>query len=148
MQVWVLNGPNIDRLGTREPEVYGSTTYAELVRLCESTAGELGLEIDVRQTADEAELIGWLHQAADGGAAVVLNAAGWTHTSIAIRDACALLTAPLVEVHLSNIHAREEFRHHSYISGVANAVVAGLGVHGYVAALRWLAEWGLAGQAE
>ncbi|MDQ4084774.1 MAG: type II 3-dehydroquinate dehydratase [Actinomycetota bacterium] len=140
MQVLVLNGPNLNRLGTREPEVYGATTYADLVRLCEQTGRELGLDLLVRQTNDEAEMIGWLHEAADQGAAVVLNPAGWSHTSVALRDACATLTAPLVEVHISNIHAREEFRHHSFVSAVATGVVAGLGVRGYVAALTWLAE--------
>ncbi len=140
MQVLVLNGPNLNRLGTREPEVYGATTYADLVRLCEQTGRELGLDLLVRQTNDEAEMIGWLHEAADRGAAVVLNPAGWSHTSVALRDACATLTAPLVEVHISNIHAREEFRHHSFVSAVATGVVAGLGVRGYVAALTWLAE--------
>jgi 3-dehydroquinate dehydratase II len=140
VQVLVLNGPNLDRLGTREPEVYGSTTYAELAELCEKTGRDLGLGVDVRQSNHEGELIEWLHEAADSRAAVVLNPAGWSHTSVALRDACAALTAPLVEVHISNIHAREEFRHHSYVSGVAAGVVAGLGVQGYVAALTWLAE--------
>jgi 3-dehydroquinate dehydratase II len=140
VQVLVLNGPNLGRLGTREPAVYGSTTYDDLVAICEKTGRELGLDVDVRQTDAEHEMIGWLHEAADAGAAVVLNPAAWSHTSIALRDACAQLTAPLVEVHLSNIHAREEFRHHSYVSAVAGAVLAGLGVHGYVAALGWLAR--------
>jgi 3-dehydroquinate dehydratase-2 len=140
VQVLVLNGPNLNRLGTREPAVYGSTTYAELSELCEKTGRELGLDVDVRQTNAEGEMIGWLHEAADRGAAVVLNPAGWSHTSVALRDACAALTAPLVEVHISNIHAREAFRHHSYVSGVASGVIAGLGVDGYVAALTWLAR--------
>ncbi|MGH3355624.1 MAG: type II 3-dehydroquinate dehydratase [Nocardioidaceae bacterium] len=140
MQVLVLNGPNLDRLGTREPGVYGATTYAELVKLCEDTGRELGLDVEVRQTNAEGQMTDWLHEAADTGAAVVLNAAAWTHTSVALRDACAMLTAPLVEVHLSNIHAREPFRHHSYVSGVADGVLVGLGVHGYVAALTWLAR--------
>jgi 3-dehydroquinate dehydratase II len=140
VQVLVLNGPNLNRLGTREPGVYGSTTYAELVELCEKTGRDLGLDVQVRQTNAEGEMIGWLHEAADRGAAVVLNPAGWTHTSVALRDACAALTAPVLEVHISNIHAREPFRHHSYVSGVATGVVAGLGVDGYVAALTWLAR--------
>jgi 3-dehydroquinate dehydratase II len=139
VQVLVLNGPNLNRLGTRQPDVYGSTTYAELVELCEKTGQELGLGVEVRQTNAEAELIGWLHEAADSGAAVVLNPAAWTHTSVALRDACSMLTAPLVEVHISNIHTREEFRHHSYITGVATGAVIGLGVQGYVVALQWLA---------
>jgi 3-dehydroquinate dehydratase II len=140
VQILVLNGPNLNRLGTREPEVYGSTTYADLVELCEKTGRDLGLDLQVRQTNAEGEMIGWLHEAADRGAAVVLNPAGWTHTSVALRDACATLTAPLLEGHLSNIHTREPFRHHSYVSGVATGVVAGLGVEGYVAALTWLAR--------
>jgi 3-dehydroquinate dehydratase-2 len=138
-RVLVLNGPNLGRLGTREPEVYGSTTYADLVQLCKGTAAALELEADVRQTDTEGEMIGWLHEAADAGVPVVLNAGAWTHYSIAVRDACAALTAPLVEVHITNIHAREEFRHQSYISGVARGVIVGLGVDGYVLALRWLA---------
>jgi 3-dehydroquinate dehydratase II len=142
MTVHVLNGPNLGRLGTREPEKYGTTTYAELVELLEETGREVGLEVQVRQTDDEAEMLRWVHAAADAGDAVVLNPAAWSHTSIALRDALAMLTAPLVEVHISNIHAREEFRHHSYVSGVAAGVIAGLGIQGYVVALRWLAEQG------
>jgi 3-dehydroquinate dehydratase-2 len=137
--VLVLNGPNLGRLGTREPAVYGATTYADLVALCERTGKELGLDVEVRQTDLEGELLGWLHGAADAGTPVVLNAAAWTHTSVAVRDACSQLTAPLVEVHISNVHAREEFRHHSYISAVASGVIVGLGVDGYVLALRWIA---------
>ncbi len=140
MQVLVLNGANLARLGTREPEVYGRTTYAELVELCTRTGGELGLDVEVRQTDAEHELLGWLHEAADRGVPVVLNPAAWTHTSIALRDACSQLTAPLLEVHISNVHAREPFRATSYVSGVATGVLAGLGVQGYVLALRWLAE--------
>ncbi len=138
--VLVLNGPNLGRLGSREPAVYGSTTHADLVALCERTGAELGLAVEVRQTDHEGELLGWLHGAADAGTPVVLNAGAWTHTSVAVRDACAQLTAPLLEVHISNVHRREEFRHHSYISGVATGVLVGLGVTGYVLALRWIAE--------
>ncbi|TCP46270.1 3-dehydroquinate dehydratase [Tamaricihabitans halophyticus] len=140
MKVRVLNGPNLGRLGTREPSVYGSTTYADLVELCNQTAADLGIEVDVRQTDHEGELVGWLHEAADAGDPVVLNAGAWTHYSIAVRDACAQLRAPLLELHISNVHRREEFRHHSVISGVATGVVAGLGVRGYVLALHWLVE--------
>ncbi|MGI9064143.1 MAG: type II 3-dehydroquinate dehydratase [Pseudonocardiaceae bacterium] len=139
MKVLVLGGPNLARLGTREPEIYGTTTYGELVALCQRTAAEVGLEADVRQTDHEGEMLGWLHEAADTGTPVVLNAAAWTHTSIALRDAAAALTAPLVEVHISNVHAREPFRHHSYVSAVAAGVIVGLGVDGYALALRWLA---------
>jgi len=141
-RVLVLNGVNLGRLGTRQTDIYGLTSYANLVRLCEDTGAELGLAVEVRQTDAEHELIGWLHDAADAGTPVVLNPAAWSHYSVALRDACALLTAPLVEVHLSNIHAREQFRHHSVISAVAAGVICGLGVNGYVLALRHLAELG------
>jgi 3-dehydroquinate dehydratase-2 len=136
----VLNGPNLGRLGVREPGVYGSTSYAELVELCEKTGRELGIEVEVRQTDHEGELLGWLHEAADAGWPVVLNAGAWTHYSIAVRDAAAQLTAPLIELHISNTHRREEFRHTSVLSAIATGVVLGLGVRGYPLALRWLAE--------
>ncbi len=140
MNVLVLNGPNLNRLGTREPSVYGSTTHDELKELCKRTAAKLGLDVEVRQTNHEGEMIEWLHEAADAEWPVILNGAAWTHYSIGLRDACAQLTAPLVEVHITNIHQREEFRHHSVISAVATGVIAGLGVNGYAVALRWLAE--------
>jgi 3-dehydroquinate dehydratase-2 len=140
VKVLVLNGPNLGRLGTREPEVYGRATYADLVALCKATGVELNVDVEVRQTDHEGELFTWLHEAADEGTPVVLNAAGWTHTSIALRDACAQLTAPLIELHISNTHRREEFRHHSYISAVATGVILGLGVDGYPLAIRWLAQ--------
>lgn len=146
-RVLVLNGPNLGRLGRREPGIYGSTSYAELVERCERVGAELGLAVEVRQTDNEAELLGWLHEAADADIPVVLNAAAWTHTSIAVRDACAQLTAPLVEVHISNVYRREEFRHHSYISAVADGVIVGLGVSGYLLALRWIAEQVTSGAA-
>jgi 3-dehydroquinate dehydratase-2 len=138
--VWVLNGPNLGRLGTREPAVYGADTYADLVARCEREAAALGLAVDVRQTEDEAQMLRWLHAAADAGVPVVLNAGAWTHYSIALRDACAMLTAPLVEVHISNVHGREEFRRHSVISAVATGVIVGLGIEGYALALRYLAS--------
>jgi 3-dehydroquinate dehydratase-2 len=141
--VQVLNGANLGRLGSREPEKYGTTTYAQLVARVEEVAGELGLAVQVRQTDDEGELIRWVHAAADAGDPVVVNPAGWSHTSVVLRDALAMLTAPLVEVHISNIHRREEFRHHSYVSGVADGVIAGLGVQGYELALRYLAAQGV-----
>ena len=137
--VLVLNGPNLGRLGRREPEVYGRTTYVELVALCEQAAADVGLLADVRQTDDEATMLGWLHEAADSGAAVVLNPGAWTHYSYALRDAAAQVTGPLVEVHLSQTAAREEFRHVSVVSPVATGTVTGLGVEGYRAALRYLA---------
>jgi len=142
VKVYVLNGPNLNRLGLREPHVYGNQTYADLVELCERTGKDAGLDVEVRQTNAEAELIRWLHAAADEGAAVVLNAGAWTHTSVAIRDACAMLTGPLVEVHISNVHVREEFRHHSYISALATGVIVGLGIDGYRLALLHIAQRG------
>ena len=140
MKVYVLNGPNLGRLGTREPEVYGHTTYADLERLCRRTADELGLDVDVRQTDAESQMLAWLHAAADESAAVVLNPGAWSHYSYAVRDACSMLRGPLVEVHISNIHAREAFRHHSVISAVATGVICGLGVDGYRLALQHLAQ--------
>ena len=140
MKVYVLNGPNLGRLGTRQPHIYGATTHDELAQACVEDGKRLGLDVEVRQTNAEAEMIGWLHAAADEGAAVVLNAAAWTHYSYALRDACAMLNAPLVEVHISNIHAREEFRHHSVVSAVATGVIAGLGIDGYRLALEYLAR--------
>ena len=144
MTIQVLNGANLGRLGLREPERYGTTTYAQLVDLLETAGRELGMDVRVRQTDDEGELLRWVHAAADAGDPVVVNPGGWSHTSVVLRDALAMLTAPLVEVHISNIHKREEFRHHSYVSGVADGVIAGLGVQGYVLALRWLAAQGVA----
>ncbi len=137
--VLVLNGPNLGRLGRREPEIYGSTTHEELVALIEGQADELGLKAVVRQSDSEAELLNWIHAAADAGDPVILNAGALTHTSVALRDACAELRGPLIELHISNVHKREEFRHHSYISAVATGVIVGLGVQGYLLALRYLA---------
>lgn len=139
MKVLVLNGPNLGRLGTREPDVYGTTSYGDLVALCRQVGTELGIEVDVRQSDHEGEMLSWLHEAADTATPVVLNAAAWTHYSIAIRDAAAQLSAPLVEVHISNVHAREPFRQHSHLSAIASGVIVGLGVDGYALALRWIA---------
>ena len=136
-RVWVLNGPNLGRLGRRQPEIYGTTTYAELARQCVAWGGELGLDVDVRQTNHEGELLDWLNTAADEQVAVVLNAAAWTHYSYALFDACAQLTGPLVEVHLSDPTQRpEEFRHTSVVTPHAALVVAGQGVPGYRVALE------------
>ena len=132
----VLNGPNLGRLGSREPLVYGDTTYEQLVELCKAE----NPDADVRQTDDEATMIGWLHEAADAGVPVILNSAAWSHYSYALRDACSQLTAPLVEVHISQTAAREEFRHHSVVSAVATGTITGLGVDGYRLALNWLAS--------
>lgn len=138
-RVLVLNGPNLNRLGTREPDVYGTATLDDLAAACAQEAADLGLLVEFRQTNDEAELIGWLHEAADGRVPVVLNPAAFTHYSYALRDACALLTAPLVEVHLSNPMAREEFRHTSVVSSVATGTIAGFGIDSYRLALRAIA---------
>lgn len=138
--VLVLNGPNLARLGTREPLIYGSASYAELEALCIRGGAELGLEVQVRQTDAEADLVHWLHEAADARLPVVLNAGALTHTSLVLGDACAMLTAPLLEVHLSNVFQREQFRQHSYVSAHASGVIVGLGIEGYVLALSWLAS--------
>jgi 3-dehydroquinate dehydratase-2 len=142
-RVYVLNGPNLNRLGSREPEVYGSQTLEQVADLVSREADSLGLVVDFRQTNDEAVLIGWIHEALDRGADVVLNPAAFTHYSYALRDACALVTtsgARLVEVHLSNPAAREEFRHTSVIAGVATGTIAGFGSDSYLLALRALAH--------
>jgi 3-dehydroquinate dehydratase II len=141
--IQVLNGANLGRLGLREPQVYGSTTYDQLVAVLERTGQELELDLQVRQTDDEAELLRWVHAASDAADPVVLNPGAWSHTSVALRDALAGLNAPLVEVHISNIHKREEFRRHSFVSEVADGVIAGLGVEGYVLALQWMALRGV-----
>lgn len=139
--VWVLNGPNLGRLGRRQPEIYGATTYAELVDLCLGWGRDLGLDVDVRQTNHEGLLLDWLNTAADEDVPVVLNAAAWTHYSYALLDACAQLTAPLVEVHISDPKARpEDFRHHSVVTPYAVAEVVGQGIDGYRQALEIIAR--------
>jgi 3-dehydroquinate dehydratase-2 len=139
-EVLVLSGPNLGRLGSREPEIYGAETFDDVAALCRDAARRLGLHAEVRQTDDEAELVGWIHEAADGRIPVVLNPAAFTHYSYALRDAIAQRTAPLVEVHLSNPAAREEFRHNSVVAGVASGTVAGFGSFSYVLALQAVAE--------
>lgn len=142
-KVLVLNGPNLGRLGSREPDIYGSTDFAELSRLITAESENLGLGADVRQTDDESQLISWLHEAVDTGSEVILNPAAFTHYSYATRDAAAMVTKAglrLIEVHLSNPHNREEFRHTSVISGVATGVIAGFGVGSYLQALHLLSS--------
>jgi 3-dehydroquinate dehydratase II len=140
-RVLVLNGPNLGRLGRRQPEIYGTTTHAELAERCVAWGADLGLEVEVRQTNHEGLLLDWLNDAADEGTPVVLNAAAWTHYSWAIFDACAQLTAPLVEVHISDPRTRpEEFRHHSVVTPHAVEVIAGHGIEGYRMALEVLAR--------
>jgi 3-dehydroquinate dehydratase II len=138
--VYVLNGPNLNLLGTREPATYGSATLKDVERLCRDRAKVHGLEVAFHQSNHEGELIDLIHEAAAKGAAgIVLNAGGYTHTSVAIRDAVAAVSVPVIEVHVSNIFAREPFRHHSYIAGVAKASLCGFGITGYALALDGLA---------
>ena len=138
--IYVLNGPNLDLLGTREPELYGRTTLADVEKLCQTTAQRHGLTTVFRQSNHEGEIIEWIHEArAEKAAGLVINPAGFTTTSIAILDALLTLQAPIVEVHITNIHAREEFRRHSYVSKAARAVICGFGTDGYALALAGLA---------
>lgn len=139
-RVLVLNGPNLGRLGSREPDVYGATSYRGLVDSCRTLGEQLGFDVEVRETNDEGELVRWLHEAADGKIPVVINPGAFTHYSYAIRDAAAQRTAPLIEVHISNPYAREEFRHTSVIASVATGTVAGFGIGSYRLALRALAD--------
>jgi len=138
--VLILNGPNLQMLGAREPEIYGSATLADIAAACAKLGAELGLQTDLRQTDDEAELIGWVHEAFERRLPVVINPAAFTHYSYALRDALALRRAPLVEVHLSHPAARESFRHTSVVSGVADGTIAGFGVQSYELALRAVAR--------
>jgi 3-dehydroquinate dehydratase-2 len=137
--VLILNGPNLGRLGSREPEIYGSATLADIDTACQQLGAELGLRVDLRQTDDEAELIGWVHEATELRLPVVINPAAFTHYSYALRDAIAMRTAPLVEVHISNPAARESFRHNSVVSAVADGTIAGFGTASYLLALRAIA---------
>ena len=139
--VLVLNGPNLGRLGRRQPEIYGHTTHHQLVDLCREWGAALGLEVEVRQTNHEGELLDWLNEAADAETPVVLNAAAWTHYSLALHDACAQLTAPLVEVHISEPKQRpEEFRHTSHVEPHAARTISGEGIDGYHRALEFIAS--------
>ncbi|MBO0771357.1 MAG: type II 3-dehydroquinate dehydratase, partial [Actinobacteria bacterium] len=146
-QVLVLNGPNLGRLGSREPEVYGKADFGDLIETCRITGRTLGLHVEVRQTDDEAELIGWIHEAIDERLPVVLNPAAFTHYSYALRDALAMRTAPLVEVHITNPSARESFRHTSVVAGVADGTVAGFGMMSYQLALQAIAQLAAAEEA-
>jgi len=137
--VLILNGPNLGRLGSREPEIYGSVTLAGIAAACQDLAAELDLRVDLRQTDDEAELIGWVHEAAELRLPVIINPAAFTHYSYALRDALGMRTAPLVEVHISNPAARESFRHTSVLSAVADGTIAGFGSASYLLALRAIA---------
>ncbi|GAA1085231.1 MULTISPECIES: type II 3-dehydroquinate dehydratase [Kitasatospora] len=139
-KVLVLNGPNLGRLGSREPDVYGATSYTGLVDRCTALGAELGLDVEVRETNSELQMVEWLHQAADAKTPVVINPGAFTHYSYAMRDAAAQRTAPLIEVHISNPYARETFRHNSVIASIASGTIAGFGLGSYELALRALAE--------
>lgn len=142
MKIIVLNGPNLNRLGKRQPDVYGSTTLADVEQMISSRAAAQGAEVECFQSNHEGELIEKVHDAVDAGHPVIINPGGFTHTSVALRDALAEVAdgAGFVEVHISNVHAREPFRHHSYLSPIARGVIAGLGVFGYVAAVDYLCQ--------
>ncbi len=138
--IYVLNGPNMNLLGTREPEKYGSATLADVEKLCRTTAARFGLDIDFRQSNIEGELVSWIQEAhAKKATGLIINPAGYTTTSIAILDALLILKAPAVEVHITNIHQRESFRHDSYVSKAAKAVIAGFGIEGYALAITGIA---------
>lgn len=140
MQVLILNGPNLNRLGSREPEIYGSDSFDDLVALCHEECAAHGLTADVRQTNDESTFIEWLHEAADARIPVIMNPAAFTHYSYAIHDACAMLTAPSIEVHISNPASREEFRHTSVVSAQVTGTIAGFGLDSYRLAISALAR--------
>ena len=138
--ILVLNGPNLNLLGTREPHLYGSTTLPQVEALCQARAKALGLTVSFHQSNSESQLIDWIHEAIGGASAIVINPAGFTTTSIAILDALKMFPGPIVEVHITNIHKREEFRHKSYVAMVATGTIAGLGVQGYGLAIEAVKE--------
>ncbi|MEQ9041698.1 MAG: type II 3-dehydroquinate dehydratase [Silicimonas sp.] len=137
--IYILNGPNLNLLGKRQPEIYGTDTLDDAEEQAREIAIQSGLSIDFRQSNHEGEIVDWIHEARDMAAAIVINPAAYTHTSIAIMDALFAFEGPVVEVHLSNIHKREAFRHHSYVSARADAVIAGCGIEGYPLAIRRVA---------
>lgn len=139
-RILLLNGPNLNTLGTRQPEIYGSATLDDVVALATATASELGFAVDARQTNHEGEMLDSIAQARGQAVGIVINPGAWTHTSIALRDALSVPEVPVIEVHISNVHAREEFRHTSYVSGIAAGVIAGFGVRGYEFAVRHLVD--------
>ena len=140
MRILVLNGPNLNLLGTREPQTYGTATLADIEALCRAEAARQALDLDFRQSNHEGELVAWIQEAREGTDGLVINPAAYSHTSVAIHDALRMLDTPIIEVHLSNIHTREAFRHHSFVSSVATAVICGLGPLGYRVAIIALAE--------
>jgi 3-dehydroquinate dehydratase-2 len=137
--IYILNGPNLNLLGKREPEIYGSETLPDLAARCKAKADALGFAVDVRQTNMEGELVGWVQEAREKASGIIINAAAYTHTSVALHDALKACDLPIIEVHLSNIYKREPFRHQSYVSGVAEGVICGFGGQGYEFALEALA---------
>jgi 3-dehydroquinate dehydratase-2 len=133
--IFILNGPNLNMLGTREPEIYGSTTLADVEAVCRARAEKRGVEIFFAQSNSEAQIVDWIQEAYAGASGIILNPAAYTHTSVAIMDALKIMTCPIIELHISNIHQREDWRHHSYVSLAATGIIAGLGVNGYPVAL-------------
>jgi len=133
--IFILNGPNLNMLGTREPEIYGSTTLADVEATCRARAEKRGVEIFFAQSNSEAQIVDWIQEAYAGASGIILNPAAFTHTSVAIMDALKIMTCPIIELHISNIHQREDWRHHSYVSLAATGIIAGLGVNGYPVAL-------------
>jgi len=140
--ILILNGPNLNLLGTREPHIYGSTTLAEVEEMCRRRAEKRGLTIVFRQSNSEADIIDWIHGGISGADGIIINPAAFTHTSVAILDALQMVKQPIIELHISNPHKREAFRHHSYISPAAKAVMGGFGVAGYALAIKGIAAWG------
>lgn len=138
--VYLLNGPNLNLLGLRQPEIYGHETLADVVAACDTLATELGLSVRALQSNHEGQLVDWIHEARTAGCAIVINPGAYSHTSVAILDALHAFDGPVVEVHISNIHKREAFRHHSFVSARADGVIAGCGTQGYLFALRRIAE--------
>lgn len=139
-KILFLNGPNLNLLGVREPNIYGTKTLADIQRLCANRATALGLSVEFRQSNSESDLVDWIQQAREGCSGIVINPAAYTHSSIAIMDALAMLNIPIIELHLSNIHRRESFRHQSYVSLVASGIICGFGAHGYELALEAMAN--------
>jgi 3-dehydroquinate dehydratase-2 len=137
--VLILNGPNLNMLGTREPHIYGSTTLADVEKMCQARATQCGLAISFRQSNSEAQLVEWIQEAVNGADGIIINPAAYTHTSVAILDALSMVKAPIIELHISNPHKREPFRHHSYVTPAATALICGLGVSGYPLAVEAIA---------
>ena len=141
--IYVLNGPNLNLLGTREPHIYGHATLADVEKLCQATARRHGFAVVFRQSNHEGQIVDWINEArSEKASGLIINPAGYTTTSVAILDALLAMEAPVIEVHISNIHAREEFRHHSYVSKAARAVICGFGIDGYALAIAGLADLG------